>query len=76
MGASQSIDTATNEQRAQVGLFYLRSSEKVALNALSDIITLLLTKNNLFDLDGNLNKEKIEYFIDKYNENITERTRR
>ncbi len=33
-------------------------------------------ENNLFDLDGNLNKEKIEYFIDKYNENITERTRR
>jgi hypothetical protein len=50
MGASQSIDAATEAQKAMTGPFYLRSTEKQALDALDLIVNKLLTTNNLFDL--------------------------
>ncbi len=50
MGQTQSIEAATEAQRLSVGPFTLRSSEKGALAALSKIVQVLLTKNNLFDL--------------------------
>jgi hypothetical protein len=50
MGASQSVDVATEAQKARTGPFYLRSTEKQALNALDLIVNKLLTENNLFDL--------------------------
>jgi hypothetical protein len=55
MGASQSIESATAEQLARVGPFKLRSSEKLAVDALSEIVTNLLRENNLFNLAKVLN---------------------
>lgn len=55
MGASQSIEGATAAQLARVGPFKLRSSEKLAVDALSEILTNLLRKNNLFTLSKILN---------------------
>ena len=55
MGASQSIEAATAEQLARVGPFKLRSSEKLAVDALSEIVTNLLRENNLFSLSKILN---------------------
>jgi hypothetical protein len=50
MGASQSIDAATEKQLKEVGPFVLRSSEKGAISVLSQIFQKLITENNLFDL--------------------------
>jgi hypothetical protein len=55
MGAAQSIEGATADQLARVGPFKLRSSEKLAVDALSEIVTKLLQKNNLFSLSKILN---------------------
>jgi hypothetical protein len=50
MGASQSIDSASERQMKEVGPFMLRSSQKGALKILSKIVEKLLTENNLFNL--------------------------
>jgi hypothetical protein len=55
MGAAQSIEGATADQLARVGTFKLRSSEQLAVDALSEIVTKLLQKNNLFSLSKILN---------------------
>jgi len=55
MGAAQSIEGATADQLARVGPFKLRSSEKLAVDALSEIVTKLLQQNNLFSLSKILN---------------------
>jgi hypothetical protein len=56
MGASQSIASASSEQLKEVGPFPLRSSEKSAINVLTEIVDNLLARNNLFDLNDLLSE--------------------
>ena len=50
-GPSKLVESATPEQKSQIGIFILGPKEKYAVEALSTILTKMLEANRLFDIN-------------------------
>ena len=60
MGGKVSVpQSAKPEDLESYGTFKLRQSQKFALNTLSDLVTMLMSDNNLYDLADLLSTDKV-----------------